>query len=447
MPFHEYRIPQLDALADVILASGNETFEHNAQDEEAFGTFKRHFDLYETKIENYQGSLTVMIRLTQPLVISMASDAFKEDSNIYPAKDLCFKKLGLDFQLPFLFTDLTMKIRNFEDSPGAIRLLDSNAEDFVGARHVLKGEILDELPLVPPPVTIISKENLNVRLGSQTVSHIAPANVFLASKETRVATTPKSVSLLDRMTIRNEDITKRAQDIVYKAMLFHMDKTTRKEILNIEIDPHIGDQVGDVPEAISTKLDAGLIGWLKDTYAPAYICMQMSGFTSEQVKEWNDNAKFTNVDKKRIRYWWTGKGPDCLSQSKQYKQLNTLSSAYAARQLLPDLNAYIMDADDGLGGEKWAAAYFKPLSKPTLIKKCVQDEAYFRKVCNSKSYAERSFNHPNLAIGLMIIKSYKHSSHLALIPTTTLRQQKGMQPSSLSLWLVPQSLNMPERTR
>lgn len=51
--------------------------------------------------------------------------------------------------------------------------------------------------------------------------------------------------------------------------------------------------------------------WLKNTYAKAYMCQVLSQSDGNIRNEF----RFTEGEKKNARYFWNGKGKDCLSRS------------------------------------------------------------------------------------------------------------------------------------
>ncbi|KAJ5738025.1 hypothetical protein N7493_001180 [Penicillium malachiteum] len=92
-----------------------------------------------------------------------------------------------------------------------------------------------------------------------------------------------------------------------------MDQKHKTDVLKNEDAMIIGDQPGKLPQGMANHLDPDLKTWLKETYASAYISLQIANFSTSQVKDWVEEAKLTDADIKRIRYWWGGKGKNCLA--------------------------------------------------------------------------------------------------------------------------------------
>lgn len=391
---YEYRIPKLDELAVAVMNSSIKTIIEASADDDEFGEKdglassvqelnKASIDLYESVIENHDGEMMVMLRLTEPGIISNASDQHEDNGGPEkcPITNLTFRNLGLDLKLPFLFTDFTIKMTySDEGSPGAVRKLDPGASDNVGPRHALKATTVS-LPEAP----VVSTSNLtsiaSLATDGDSLNQVIipqPAPVFAQNKWERRASPVLSTDLLRKIKVDNEALSKRAQDIIYRTMLYHMNEDHRKKILDIADRPGIGDDLDRVPEAMANHLDKELAKWLNETYAPAYMCMQLSTLSSRQVKEWDNEAKFTADDKKRIHYWWTGKGSGCLVRSDKYRLLNDLATSYAFRQLAPELNDYMAD-----GGSKWAATLStKYKTAFPLLNQLINNQETFRNICN-----------------------------------------------------------------
>ncbi|KAE8380072.1 hypothetical protein BDV26DRAFT_279869 [Aspergillus bertholletiae] len=83
--------------------------------------------------------------------------------------------------------------------------------------------------------------------------------------------------------------------------------------------------------------------FFKDKYAPAFICRYV-GRTQKYA------TSFTDQEMRNLWYWWEGNGPNSLSQSEHYNDINRLSSREAMQQLYKDQLEPFMDDDP----EKWA---------------------------------------------------------------------------------------------
>lgn len=357
VPLHQYRAPILDKIQNAYTLKAQSKL-NQAQD---YGT-----EIYKPEIHNEGGNITATIKLNAPLV-SMASDQYEEDSPL-PTHKLTFQKLGVDFTLPFLFSQIKFKIPYIEEPSGVIYELDTEKEEFNGSPHRLIGEILDDEESNSVTKNLIqssipSAAAIGDRLSSATVSHSPPAPVF-QNKEYRKAGEVLTVTTLSELNIDNKLLTDTAQDLIYKAMVYHMDAGDRK-VLNADI-PSVGSEtdIGTLPYALANELTGDMRDWLKNTYARAVVALSFSNLSAITLKDWI--VKYSDKQVKQIRYWWSGKGPRCLANDKHYRLLNQIATTYAARRickgLRPFLDDTVPDEQKRVGGDKWASALFEKYS-------------------------------------------------------------------------------------
>lgn len=384
IPMLEYRIVELDRLQNVLTIKTQQELQQ---------PLKNQLDIYESHIENINGDETIIITLKEPSVLWTSADQYDVESKTGPTTSLTYSKLGLDISLPFLFSSLSIKMPLLEDPFGAIRVLDANQAECAGARHVVKGEYRDSSAPIVKNMAIqaampASVSDFQVRLESRTISRLAPAPALL-SKEIRREPQTLIVRAISDLPLDNKLLIDTAQDFIYKAMLYHMDSTDRVDIMSAD-PPQVGKNPGNLPQELAAGLETSMRDWLRDKYAPAVMAMSFANLSGPQLKDWI--RKFDDRQVKRIRYWWTGKGPNCLANDEHYRRLNELSTAYAARRICAPLDSYLNDdiADEKgrIGGPKWAAAYLHvfngtPRAEKALAQLGRNKEKYLR-VLNCK---------------------------------------------------------------
>lgn len=88
----------------------------------------------------------------------------------------------------------------------------------------------------------------------------------------------------------------RSRDYLRDMMYYHMDPELRGDkFLNVP-------QPSTLPAELSINLEDRYRNWIKDVYAPAYL----SYMISETNTNFREKYRFTDKEKARIAYWWTG---------------------------------------------------------------------------------------------------------------------------------------------
>lgn len=96
--------------------------------------------------------------------------------------------------------------------------------------------------------------------------------------------------------LTNEQVHMRSRDYLRDMMYYHMDSELRgPKFLNVP-------QPNTLPAELSTNLEDRYRNWMKDVYAPAYLTYMIS----ETNTNFRDKYKFSDKEKARIAYWWTG---------------------------------------------------------------------------------------------------------------------------------------------
>ncbi|KAF2497346.1 hypothetical protein BU16DRAFT_525041 [Lophium mytilinum] len=304
----------------------------------------------------------IWIKISNGEAIALAADDnVDEDGYVKSYTDLTFKNSGLNDKLPFLFSSATLRVHNIENTlKGRIAEYDESMKENIGQQHWIVGQ-----PVKAEPTEAVTRE------GSQSPAVLSPAQPAQPTKPSSADPLKSLINLGRGLGVDGELVKKTSQDYIYKAMLFHMDDKDRDNFTR-EAKPRTTG-IGALPSGLASDLDENLRDWLKKTYSVAYVANMMSQQSEgDQAKM---NTKFTEPDKKRLRYFWQGRGPGCLSRSNEYSQLNSIATTIAFRSLYPDIMTYVTDSDaeDVLdenkkslsqlrGGRKWAYRYFHAMT-------------------------------------------------------------------------------------
>lgn len=80
-------------------------------------------------------------------------------------------------------------------------------------------------------------------------------------------------------------------------MYYHMNEDDRTQLLQFP-------KPANLPLNLADDLPLSLQTWIQNTYAPAYISFMLSQVSPVDSSAWRVN--FTDDDKNRIWYWWSG---------------------------------------------------------------------------------------------------------------------------------------------
>ncbi|KAL9566594.1 hypothetical protein ACKAV7_009509 [Fusarium commune] len=254
--------------------------------------------LYETATVMHNGRLKATVTIPPTTLENLKSLEDTKDAED-PSKTLTFKdELGEEAKLPLLFARLEL---NFSDD---------------------KSEIVSG--------TLWEYNQDPSREGAEGVRHLIMSRLGSASQ---------------RVPIRigqGQIVKTRSDQIFQNIMFYHMDQSHASLLSSKDKDTR------QLPDHLGNNLPSNLSKWIKETFGPAYTCLQIA--QSLQTREWRSN--FTDDEKKKILYFWQGQGPKCLARCPENSMLNRLCLLEALKQLFPVLQKFIND-----GGEKWAQAY------------------------------------------------------------------------------------------
>ena len=283
-------------------------------------------------------------------------------------RDLTFEKsLSTDFKLkiPMLINSIsTVWTSNGSEFTGKLRGYDPLGDGNNGTTHLVAGSRTVEPPLFFAAVRAASETSSTVPIHE---AH-APAprlNIHLL-KITR-DTTAKKIETLAKTTHDQKDINRKTEEIIKKVMLYHMDDNERKMFFKVEKPTDLDT---DFADSLDTTCGKDTKEWFKKTYARAYICQILT-----QHSIGLDGAqKFTETEKRNIRYFWNGHGTSCLSREDRYK---TLEKKIARKLILATVlsddphdtieNTYVKDRG-GTGGDYWSEAVLTYYNHPDTLR-------------------------------------------------------------------------------
>ncbi|KNG86160.1 hypothetical protein ANOM_006584 [Aspergillus nomiae NRRL 13137] len=247
--------------------------------------------------------------------------------------------LGADVTLPALYQQMTFTINGLHTKlRGYFFEYDPTKRGYKGDRHFVKGDKIKSSAVDACRSKIShaysSVSNFGVATSFNERPQPAPVTKGLLSN-----TEPDLEDLYDFVGYTEVELHNETQGLIRKMMMYHMDTDQRKNILR-EPQPTPGT---DIPHSLAEDLPQELKDFFKDKYAPAFICRYV-GRTQKY------SSSFTKQEMRNLWYWWEGSGPNSLSQSEHYNDINRLGSRVAMQQLYQkQLEPYMNDHP-----EQWA---------------------------------------------------------------------------------------------
>ncbi|KAF5540996.1 hypothetical protein FMEXI_8148 [Fusarium mexicanum] len=307
--------------------------------------------LYETAVVMHNGRLKATATILPTTLENLKSLEDRKDAED-PSKSLTFKaELGEEAKLPLLFArlELNFSADRSEIVSGTLWEYnqDPSREGAEGIRHLIMSRPGSGSQRVP------------IRLGQgQIVGDIptgGPTGGQTTPQKEPIFQPPVDKGNLALQTLHtifgnyNDDTVKSTSDQIFQNLMFyHMDQSHASLLSSKD------KETRQLPDHLGSNLPSDLSKWIKETFGPAYTCLQIA--QSLQTREWRSN--FTDDEKKKILYFWQGQGPKCLARSQENATLSRLCLLEALKQLFPVLQEFIND-----GGENWAQAYFDQLLK------------------------------------------------------------------------------------
>ncbi|KAJ5587160.1 uncharacterized protein N7459_002925 [Penicillium hispanicum] len=261
------------------------------------------------------------INLTQPSLILSHSDQAPDSTNIF---DLTFKEsLGIDLQLPALFHSFYLDTSTFAETvTGALYELDPEKREAKGERHLVVGKYDDDdddddfEESVQRDRAFVSQafaSHVTPGVSQEHDPQLQPAVMTVLLK----TQTEVTIEGLINMQYNPDDVHSLAQTTITEMMYYHMDQKQLDDFT-------IRGRPTQLPSQLTTQLDPNLREWLKNTYAPAFIAQNIS-----QIEKYSD--RFKDNEREKVWYWWAGNGDKCLAHTKEYTQINAITSSYAMK--------------------------------------------------------------------------------------------------------------------
>jgi hypothetical protein len=371
-PRFDYSIPDLDVLRAAAVQTMGKKLAEQPSEGVVTDTAKLTEDvplLYDSRAYSHTGKVRISIRSDTAGIVSHTADGFinepEESMKQASYKSLTFKTLlgeSSQFQLPFIFSQLELEYNSSGDVlQGYIWEYDPKLPSELGIMHAVRGEIVKDNPIAS-----------SVLVAKTTASPFTAAAPPAMTSQVLAARQVKSLDItwLKALRLDNDNVTRTAQQLIYKAMLYHMSDEDLKDFIG-ENRPVIS--ADDLPQELGTGLEKEIKDWLLTKYTPAYVALRVIQ-TSDTVKE-NWKVNFSKEEAKKVYYFWRGRGENCLSKSGYYAKLNDLAVRLAILRQNPDLNNYLTDNtqdDKGLtGGPKWAAKLFAVLTTSQEVKNMI----------------------------------------------------------------------------
>ncbi|KAM3064941.1 hypothetical protein ACMFMF_011557 [Clarireedia jacksonii] len=364
------RIVELDALSNAIHAKSE------------VATSKLPPELYHC-VMSKEDSLVFTVQISKPDLIAAYADGNDHDGEL-SLKNLSYKNLGLDFTLPFLFSLLEVRPSwNAATMTGFCREFDANIIASCGDRHLISGS-WTATPAFPARKAVMTAASA---FGSTATGPGTSSPTFLTQARflaARVGVGAKAPLPADdaigaqRLCESDLDVGRLKEDtekMLQNVMLYHMDDEARTTWTSTK-KPEVGTNSDQIPEELGPNLTTSTKDWLKKQYIPMWIASRIMNMDPAE-KGKHPEFQLTNKERKKIRYWWTGSGKSCMSQSQAYGRLNDLCNRYCTLRLCSeDLQAYLIDGTHGsytrsvsdpnvvvdtttmTGGQRWASAMF-----------------------------------------------------------------------------------------
>ncbi|KAJ3529746.1 hypothetical protein NM208_g9620 [Fusarium decemcellulare] len=287
------------------------------------------------------------IKVNESSTLMFLSDQGPESTSPF---NLTFKKnLGIDVTLPVLFQSMYFD-PNFEGDEvfGGLFVHDPTMRENKGSRYFLHGTWQDQVFGNKADYRLrVSKHFASIATPGTNISDSAgfqPAGVTALLASVSSINTEK----LYKMPYNSNDVNSLQQVLINEAMFYHMKEDDRKKFTNKERpDPK------DIGPELTYQLPDNLSEWLKNVYAPAFITRSIT-----QIDKFKQRLK--NGQAEKVWYWWSGNGKKCLSNAKEFNQLNRIASIRAMKQLYKNYLDQDIDTSQELAQKLYKVVSSKP---------------------------------------------------------------------------------------
>ncbi|MCJ1285132.1 hypothetical protein MMC26_004470 [Xylographa opegraphella] len=333
------------------------------------GSDLKPFTYYETEaFLNEKNNLTVKMTIQNPQLLAMAADQYSEtDPKRISYQSLTFKNAGSNLELPFVFSQGYFSLDATEKrASGMLRDYDPTKQGTLGKRHNFDLQAYGDLPENVRKVIAIGVPGY-LKPG---IAHQQPISSPFEGQQRQ----PLSCAELINLPIDSQKVKGDAQNMLYRTMVYHMDDNDRKNFLGIDKEhiPAVGDdpdQPQQVPTAMAGALDQKLKTWLRKTYVPAYVAINLARLPKDHQDKFHIN--YHSKDLKKLEYFWKGRGKNAMAQQDEYNDLNRMSTRLSLMRRVPRLQDYLDDtttlaSDDAVLKKNSDWAKYKGASATTV---------------------------------------------------------------------------------
>ncbi|KEF54964.1 uncharacterized protein A1O9_08616 [Exophiala aquamarina CBS 119918] len=272
-----------------------------------------------------------------------------------PIKDLTFTNIGMpsSFRLPLLVQKFRLKVGPFGDKPtGIITEFDPFCREMSGTAHWVAGTA-DYASATTLAAAVSHATNL-AGAASRLDVHVEPHPLALSLTVDVLDDDNDKVTAIASLSYNQKGVNEMVQTMIGNIMAYHMNEDDRKVF--------VGEKPDTLPREYAAGLDSTTAAWMRDTYAPAYIC-QILAQSDESIR---DSLKFTAQERKNIKYFWNGKGPSCLSRATIFKNLERSVTRYVIRTKYDKVGA-AYDTNDASVGIKFSNLLLKKYQSPAAL--------------------------------------------------------------------------------
>ncbi|KAK4221600.1 hypothetical protein QBC38DRAFT_121848 [Podospora fimiseda] len=262
-----------------------------------------------------------------------------------PSKNLHYTNIGLPASFTLAQIWQAIQVEKSLPTPSGIITLTGVARPYSmdsdgneGAAYYIVGTYTRGKKTVSPVAAKAVSSFSTTAASSSLSAHIAPSPVvsFLA----KAADDDKDANLqaLTDVTLNQAEVNASAQTMMFNVMQWHMADNDRRMFFNV------ADKPAGLPAEFTMAIEnTPTAEWIRETYAKAYMCQVLA----QNDGNIRDEYRFSKEEKKNARYFWNGKGKDCLSRSKLYQRLERAISRYQMRKKY-DIIGKIYDQGKGV---------------------------------------------------------------------------------------------------
>ena len=366
------RLPMIDKIRDAAYAKAQ-----SGDDKAKFAGIPEWYSA-SIFVDFETNSPTYSFEMLYPDVLAACADAYDPKKPAY--ENLRFTGLGSDFEdftLPFVFQSMSVATNADGDLlVGNVIKYDPEKLGMQGVQCAVSGSSMapSETLFTAAVVRDLAGIEPSMDIHVPSWAHIAPASHLMALYE--VDERPPAEDLIGANKLSGllpgtKELHQTAQDLIFRTMLYHMTSEERNFTGQNQPGVSKSDHDWTEQEIPPSMVNTSAKDWLQTKYIPAWISNRILEIGDTVKKDWQYN--FTDDDRKRLNYWWTGKGSNCMCKDTNYNNLNALAARLSTLRHSPGLKNYIEDGRVGdqvattagnvdtttlSGGKRWAAALY-----------------------------------------------------------------------------------------